>query len=200
MSEAKSGAHHHTRESGPAYRFAHAGYDSAPSQPADVLELLHALALHLGAVDVALRVDADEVQVVELAELVADAAPGADKLTGRAVDGVELAVRVIDHKQIALLRVRPHHDRADRAGIALLQYEEFPHEGAVLAKHLHAIVLAVADQHEAILRNGDAVDLVGEMRRRRRIGPLVPGCLLLVARRFTVGAPMALVSAGRRVE
>src|SRR5258706_422336 len=47
---------------------------SAPLQPAEIAEFLHALALHLGAVDIALAVDADEVEVVELAKLVADAA------------------------------------------------------------------------------------------------------------------------------
>ncbi len=43
-------------------------------KPAEIAEFLHALALHFGAVDIALAVDADEVEVVELAELMADAA------------------------------------------------------------------------------------------------------------------------------
>ena len=48
--------------------------ESAPSKPAEVAKFLHAFALHLGAVDIALAVDADEMEVVELAKLVADAA------------------------------------------------------------------------------------------------------------------------------
>src|SRR5262249_16281811 len=92
------------------------------SQSAEIAEFLHALSLHLGGVDVALAVDADEVEIVELAELMADAADAVDDLAGRAIDDMELAVRVVDHQQIGLLRVRPLHDRADRAGVALLEH------------------------------------------------------------------------------
>src|SRR5258708_7087863 len=76
-------------------------------QPTEIAELLHALALDLGAVDVALAVDADEVKVVELAELMADASPRADEVAAGSVDHVELAVRVVNHEQVGLRRVRP---------------------------------------------------------------------------------------------
>src|SRR4051812_39327792 len=105
-------------------------------EPTKVAEFLHALALHFGAVDVALAVDADEVEVVELAELMADAAVRADEASVGAIDDMELAVRVVDHQQIGLRRVRPFHDRADGAGEAVFQDEDFTHEGAVLAEHL----------------------------------------------------------------
>src|SRR5262245_6831868 len=78
-------------------------------EPAKIAELLHARALHLGAVDVALAVDADEVEVVELAELMADAAVGAHEAAVGAVDDVELAIRVVDHQQISLRRIWPLH-------------------------------------------------------------------------------------------
>src|ERR1700680_789852 len=48
--------------------------DPALLKPTEIAEFLHALALHFGAVDIALAVDADEVEVVELAKLMADAA------------------------------------------------------------------------------------------------------------------------------
>jgi hypothetical protein len=41
---------------------------------AEIAEFLQALALHFGAVDIAFAVDADEMQVVELAKLMADPA------------------------------------------------------------------------------------------------------------------------------
>ncbi len=41
---------------------------------AQIAEFLNALALHLAAVDIPLGIDADEVEVVEFAELMADAA------------------------------------------------------------------------------------------------------------------------------
>jgi hypothetical protein len=85
----------------PGFRCAQPGLRGACSQPADVPEFLHALALHLGAVDVAVAIDADEVDVVELAELVADAAPGTDEFAVGAIDGVELAVRIVDDEQQA---------------------------------------------------------------------------------------------------
>src|SRR5690348_7470637 len=112
----------------------------------NIPKLLHALALHLGAVDIAFAVDADEVQIVELAELVADAANAVHDLPAHTVDHVELAIRVINHQQIGLRRVGPFDDRADRARIAVLQHKDFAHEGAILAEELHAIVLAVADR------------------------------------------------------
>src|SRR5215475_15032342 len=85
------------------------GY-APPSQPAEIAEFLHALALHLGAVDIALAVDADEVEVVELAELVADAAERPHQPPVGAVDHVELAVGIVDHQEIGLRRIRPLGD------------------------------------------------------------------------------------------
>ena len=76
-------------------------HDPALLKPAEIAEFLHALALHLGGVDVALAVDADEVEVVELAELMADAPVGTHQLAVGAIDHVEFAVRVVDHEEIS---------------------------------------------------------------------------------------------------
>src|SRR5215475_6904138 len=117
-------------------------------QPAEVTEFLHALALDFGAIDVALAVDADEMQVVEFAELMPDAAVGGEQLAVGAIDHVELAVGIVHHQQIGLRRVRPFDDRADRAGRALLEHRDFAHERSVLTEHLHPVVAAVAHQDE----------------------------------------------------
>ena len=110
---------------------------------------------------------------------------------------MELAVRIVDHEQVGLRRVRPLHDRADRARIALLQHEDFAHERAVLAEELHAVVLAVAHHDEPVVGDGDAMHRIGELLRGRAFR--IPRDLL-VARRLAVGAPVPLVGAGRGVE
>jgi hypothetical protein len=46
----------------------------APSKPTEIAEFLEAFALHFGAVDIPFAIDADEVEIVEFAELMADAA------------------------------------------------------------------------------------------------------------------------------
>src|SRR5262245_46935163 len=166
-------------------------------EPAHIPKLLYALALHLGAVDVAFAVDADEVQIIELAELVADAADAVHDLAAHAIDHMKLAVRVIHDQEIGLRRVGPFDDRADRALIAVLEHEGLAHEGAVLAEELHAIVLAVADHDQPINGDGDAVHRVGELLRWR---PLEIPVDLLVARPVAIGAPVPLVGAGRGVE
>src|SRR5215510_14273195 len=166
-------------------------------EPAHIPKLLYALALHLGAVDVAFAVDADEVQIIELAELVADAADAVHDLAAHAIDHMKLAVRVIHDQEIGLRRVGPFDDRADRARIAVLEHEGLAHEGAVLAEELHAIVLAVADHDQPINGDGDAVHRVGELLRWR---PLEIPVDLLVARPVAIGAPVPLVGASRGVE
>src|ERR1700730_7423566 len=86
--------------------------DPAPLKPPKITEFLHAFALHFGAVDIAFAIDADEVEIVEFAELMADAAVRRHQFSVRAIDHVELAVGVVDHQEIGLGRVRPLYDRA----------------------------------------------------------------------------------------
>ena len=71
-------------------------------------------------------------------------------------------------------------------------------ERAVLAKDLVARVAAVADVEQAILGETHAVNRVGELLRRRGGG--VVGRRLVVARLLAVGAPVALVGPGLRIE
>src|SRR2546426_1085209 len=104
-------------------RRSHISTWGSPSISAWLIRDMRALTVHFGAVDVALAADADEMEVVELAELMAETADGLHDLAARAVDNVELAVRIVDHEQIGLLRVRPFHDRADRARVAVFQHE-----------------------------------------------------------------------------
>src|SRR5258707_15347336 len=125
--------------------------DPRTLEPAEIAELLQALALHFGGVDVALAVDADDVEVVELAELMADATIGTEELAVGAIDDVELAVGIVDHDEVGLCGIRPLRDRADRAGCAVLEHRKFAHEGPVLAEHLHAVVAAVAHQHQPVI-------------------------------------------------
>src|SRR6516165_1220942 len=138
-------------------------------KPAEIAEFLHALALHFGGVDVALAVDADEVEVVELAELMADAAERPHQPAVGAIDHVELAVGVVDHQEIGLRRIRPLYDRADGAGRTLLEHRDFAHEGPVLAEHLHAVVAAVAHQHQPVIGHGDAMHGIAELLGRRTL-------------------------------
>src|SRR4029077_14263751 len=72
---------------------------------------------------------------------------------------------------------------------------ELPDEGSVLLEDLHAVVGAVADVDQSVVRDAHAVHRVGELRRNR----VVHG-QLLVARPVAVRAPVALVRPGRRIE
>ena len=72
------------------------------------------------------------------------------------------------------------------------------HEGAVLAEDLIAIVGAVAYIDQAVLRDAHAVHRIAELLRDR-LGGIV-GRRLVVARPVAVGAPVALVGAGLRIE
>src|SRR6185503_619986 len=74
----------------------------------------------------------------------------------------------------------------------------FGNEGPVLAEDLQAVVGAVTDVDEAVLVDTDAVHRVAELLRRR-LGRIV-WRRLLVAGRFAIGAPVALVGAGLGIE
>ena len=75
---------------------------------------------------------------------------------------------------------------------------ELLHEGAVLAEHLDAVVGAVADIDEPVVRQPHAMHGVGEAARQA--APRVVGRQLVVVRLFAVGAPVPLVGAGLGVE
>src|SRR6185369_16547051 len=89
-----------------------------------------------------------------------------------------------------------HVPNGARAQSVLVEERLFD-ERAVLAKHLHAIVLAIADVDESVLRDVRAVSDVELLRRRR--GWIVRG-QRIVARLRAVRAPVPLVLPGVRVE
>jgi hypothetical protein len=108
-------------------------------------------------------------------------------------------VRAVHVHQEALRRIDPEIEIPHRAREQrLLGDEELLHEGAVLAEDLDAVVGSVADVHQAIFRNLDAVYGVGELLRRRPVR--VVGWLLGIARRLAIGAPMPFVSTSVGIE
>src|SRR5579864_8137134 len=84
-------------------------------QAALVEEALHALALHLGGVDVAFAVDADVVEVLELTGAATDAPEAADHLPVTAAQNMDLPVGVVRGEPISLPLVRPEYGRAGDA-------------------------------------------------------------------------------------
>src|SRR2546426_6141097 len=98
---------------------------SCPSEPAHVAEPLHALALHLRGVDVALAVDREVVEVHELPEIGPDPAEITDDDAVAASDDMELTVRIVGGDEIALRRVGPEHRRADGSRHAFLHHLVF---------------------------------------------------------------------------
>src|ERR1700730_17824103 len=84
-------------------------------QAALVEEALHALALHLGGVDVALAVDGDVVEVFELTRTAPHAPEAADHLPVAAADHMDLAIGIVRGEPIGLPLIRPEHGRAGHA-------------------------------------------------------------------------------------
>jgi hypothetical protein len=72
------------------------------------------------------------------------------------------------------------------------------HEGAVLAEDLITVVGAVADIDQAVARDAHTVHRIAELLRHGV--RWIIGRRLLVARLFAIGAPVALVGAGLRIE
>src|SRR5271170_8034898 len=64
-------------------------------QAAPVEEALHALALHLGGVDVALAIDGNVVKVFELTRTTSNAPEAADQLPVAAADHMDLAIGIV---------------------------------------------------------------------------------------------------------
>src|SRR6516165_3878171 len=71
-------------------------------QAALVEEALHALALHLGGVDIALAVDRYVVEVFELARTTPHAPEARDHLPVAATDDVDLAIGIVRGEPIGL--------------------------------------------------------------------------------------------------
>ena len=105
----------------------------------------------------------------------------------------------VRHEDEALLGVARERDVPGRArGQRVLGEERLLHELAVRLEHLQAVVGAVADIDEPVVRTLDAVHRVAELLRRRRLG--IVGAEVGVVRLVAVGAPVALHLAGVGVE
>src|SRR2546423_8694306 len=107
-------------------------------------------------------------------------------------DALVLAIGEVDE---ALLRVLGEGELPGRTrGERVLGVEDLAHERAVGAEDLHAIVDAVADVEQTVLRKRDAVHGVGVLLARR-LARLV-GALLVVVGLLAGGAPPLLDLAG----
>src|SRR5256885_3958957 len=181
-------------------RQGHALAAAAHRANALVDELLQALALvGLGRVEVALRVGGDAVHAEELAGLAAAVAETGQLLQRLAQDDAHLLVAAVGHENVALLRIAREGDVPDRAfAQAAPRIPLLLDELAVLREHLQAIVLPVADVHQAVVRDVGAVHRVAELLRRRRVGIVRPE--VAVVGLVAVGAPVALHLAGVGVE
>src|SRR5437867_2734402 len=80
-------------------------------QTALVQEALDALALHLGGIDVALGVDSDVVEVLELARPATDASEVSDDCPVAAADDVDLPIGIIGGEPVGLSLVGPEYGR-----------------------------------------------------------------------------------------
>ena len=156
-------------------------------------ELLQALALEvLARVDVALRVHRDAADAVERARPAAAAAEARRRsraCRGRGRRPSDPGRRRRNRKRCcgSLENAMSHTEPSPRV---VFDDERFLHERAVLPEHLDAIVAAIADVDQAVLRDLDAADgaelLRGRrrriVRRRRRprpgLAPYAPQCRL----------------------
>ncbi len=135
----------------------------------------------------------------ELPGLAAAVAEAGEQLQGVALHDVDALVAPVGDEEVRLLRVARERDVPDGAVASrVLRDDDFLHERAVAREHLNPVVGAVADVHEAVVRDLRAVHRIAELLRRRRlrvVGPQI-GVVGLVA----VGAPVALERAGVGVD
>jgi hypothetical protein len=112
----------------------------------------------------------------------AGAAEGTEQLQRISIENIHLLVGSIDHERKLLLRIHrkadvPHRSAAER----LFREEGFLNERAILSKDLKAIVGAVADIHEAIMRDLHGVN--NTELRWGRTGRIVLAWFILVLHR-----------------
>src|ERR1700692_4164047 len=115
------------------------------------LEFLDALSgIDLGGVDVALGVDRDGVDPVKLSGVAAVMSEAADNGAVVTPENPDLVVLAVSTQEIGLFRIRPDRDVPHRAVTeCVLFVEPLLDEGAVLFKHLDAVVDAIADIDQA---------------------------------------------------
>src|SRR6266511_2744082 len=107
----------------------------------------------LRGVEGALRINRNVVHPLELAGLAPLAAPLREQLSILARKRVDLAIGAVGDEDELLLRIDRQHQVPDRAVGERLGFDpEFLHKGAILAKHLDAVVDTIADIDEPVVR------------------------------------------------
>src|SRR6266576_1381926 len=164
-----------------------------------VNKLLHALAaVGLGGKEVALRIGSDAVHRVELAWLSPAIAEAGQNFERIAKEDVDFLIRAISQENVDLVRILGKGDINDWAITeSSCGNESFFDESTVLLEYLDAVVGAVADVEQALIRKLGAVDWIAELLGGRRIGVVRPE--IGVVRLFAVSAPVALVLSGLRI-
>ena len=153
----------------------------------------------LGRVDVALRVGGDAVHGVELAGHLAAVAEAGEDLERLPIEDPDLLVLAVGEVDELLLRIVREGDVPGRAvAERALADPRFLDELAVRREHLDAVVDAVADVDQAVVRQLGAVHRRAELLRQRRVG--VVASEVGVVRLVAVGAPVALELAGVGVD
>ena len=165
-----------------------------------VYELLHALAaIGLGRVDVAFRIGGDAVDAVEFARLPATFAERRQHFERVAIEDVHAVVFAVGKVDVFLLRILRERDVPDGSGAERGLFDELLFdESAIRFEDLYAVVHAIADVQQVVVRELRAVHRIAELLRRRRIR-IVPA-VIDVVRLVPVSAPVAFVLAGLRVE
>src|SRR5476649_1904991 len=98
-------------------------------------------------------------------------APLGEHLPVVAVDRDDLAIRPVGDENIFLCGVFRQHKIPNRTVLqSFLLDPELIEEGVVFSEHLDAIISAVADIHEIVIRYSHAMHWIGELLREWTIG------------------------------
>jgi hypothetical protein len=163
-------------------------------QAAFVEEALHALPLHLCSVDVALAIDGNVMEVLELTRTTSDAPEAADHLPVAAANHMDLAIGIVRGEPIGLSLVRPEHGRAgDARRCRVAQDGDFAHKGAVLLEDLNSVVATVGNHDLPIGGDSEAVHRIVELLRQnlRIIGDLLVRRGLAIGTQARLNAPVS---------
>ena len=98
----------------------------------------------------------------ELPGLTAKAAISSDDFAICAPHNPHFIVAAIDHDEVGLLLVRPEIKVPHRSRESLWPVEIFLHEGSILAEDLHAVIRAVADINQSVIRDLHAMNGIVE--------------------------------------
>src|SRR2546423_13147149 len=97
----------------------------------------------------------------ELADLSAGPAEAREHFLRRMIDDADFAVHAVDHVDELLRRVGREHEIVDRPGAKRRPLEDMlSDKGAVLLKHLKAVIRTVADVNELVFADADAVNRI----------------------------------------